>query len=82
MHDLEKVMKMVRVFASGLIGLIIALIVLAVFANVLFGNIGVDPIGHLKELIKVFIGTGASGFTGLLALIVLVTFYYHSKEKH
>ena len=82
MHDLEKVMKMVRMVAGGLISLIISLIVLFVFANILFGSdLGVNPITNLTTLVTTFIGTGKSGFAGLLALVLLVAFYYHAKDK-
>ena len=82
MHDLEKVMKMIRMVAGSLISLIISLIILFVFANILFGDtLGVDPIKNLTDLVKEFIGAGKGGFAGLLALVLLVTFYYHAKDK-
>ena len=76
-------MKMVRMVAGGLISLIISLIVLFVFANILFGSdLGVNPITNLTTSVTSFIGTGKSGFAGLSSvLVLLVAFYYHAKDK-
>lgn len=55
---------------GGIIGLLKALIVLFVFANILYAT-GIDPISGLIELVDSFLD---GGFPGLLALLILVSF--------
>ncbi|NOZ03195.1 MAG: hypothetical protein GXO92_01110 [FCB group bacterium] len=55
---------------TGIVSLIKGLIVLFVFANILFAT-GFDPIGGLIDLVNAFLD---GGFAGLLALLVFVAF--------
>ncbi len=55
---------------NGIVSLIKGLIVLFVFANILFAT-GFDPIGGLIDLVNAFLD---GGFAGLLALLVFIAF--------
>lgn len=55
---------------TGIINLIKGLIVLFVFANIIF-NTGFDPVGGIIDLVDSFLD---GGFAGLLALLLLVSF--------
>ena len=56
--------------ASGVIGVIKALIVLFVFVNIIYST-GFDPIGGIVDLVNTFLD---GGFAGLLALLVFLSF--------
>ena len=56
--------------ASGIIGVIKALIVLFVFVNIVYST-GFDPVGGIVDLVNTFLD---GGFAGLLALLVLLSF--------
>ena len=56
--------------ASGVVGVIKALIVLFVFVNIFYST-GFDPIGGLVDLVNTFLD---GGFAGLLALLVFLSF--------
>ena len=56
--------------ASGIVGVIKALIVLFVFVNFVYST-GFDPIGGIVELVNTFLD---GGFAGLLALLVFLSF--------
>ena len=56
--------------ASGIIGVIKALIVLFVFVNIVYST-GCGPIGGIVDLVNTFLD---GGFAGLLALLVLLSF--------
>lgn len=56
---------------SGLVNLIKGLIVLFVFASIIWGNIPFDPVAGLMDLVDSFLD---GGFAGLLALLLLVSF--------
>lgn len=55
---------------SGVVGLVKGLVVLFVFANIIYPT-GFDPIGGLIDLVGAFLD---GGFAGLLALLLLVSF--------
>jgi hypothetical protein len=59
---------------EGLVGVFTSLIVLSVFAGILFGGgvFGVSVVGNVTALIQSFLD---AGFTGLLALLVLLSFW-------
>jgi len=59
---------------DSLVGVFTSLIVLSVFAGILFGSsvFGVDVVGNVTALIQSFLDTG---FAGLLALLVLLSFW-------
>ena len=56
--------------ASGVVGVIKALIVLFVFVNIVYST-GFDPIGGIVDLVESFLD---GGFSGLLALLIFVSF--------
>ncbi len=56
--------------ASGVVGIIKALIVLFVFVNIIY-SMGFDPIGGIVDLVNTFLDVG---FAGLLALLVFLSF--------
>ena len=57
--------------ASGVVGVIKALIVLFVFVNIVYST-GCDPIGGIVDLVNTFLD---GGFAGLLALLVFSRFW-------
>jgi RsiW-degrading membrane proteinase PrsW (M82 family) len=60
----------VKSAASGIVGVIKALIVLFVFVNIVYST-GFDPIGGIVDLVNTFLD---GGFAGLLALLVFLSF--------
>ena len=56
--------------ASGVVGVIKALIVLFVFVIIIYST-GFDPIGGIVDLVNTFLD---GGFAGLLALLVFLSF--------
>ena len=56
--------------ASGVVGVIKALIVLVVFVNIIYST-GFDPIGGIVDLVNTFLD---GGFAGLLGLLVFLSF--------
>ena len=56
--------------ASGIDGIIKALIVLFVFVNIVYST-QFDPIGGIVDLVNTFLD---GGFAGLLALLVFLSF--------
>lgn len=67
MSDISSTVQSV---VGGIVSLIKGLIVLFVFANILYAT-GFDPIGGLVDLVNAFLD---GGFAGLLALLVFVSF--------
>ena len=65
--------------ASGVVGVIKALIVLFVFVNIVYST-GFDPIGGIVDLVNTFLD---GGFAGLLALLVFLSFlgYQYRKDQ-
>ena len=59
---------------GGIVSLIKGLIVLFVFANIVYDT-GFDPVYGIINLVDSFL---SGGFAGLLALLVLVSFLYES----
>ena len=59
---------------DSLVGVATSLIVLSVFAGLLFGGslFGVNVVENIMALIQTFMD---GGFTGLLALLVLLSFF-------
>ena len=55
---------------SGIVSLIKGLIVLFVFANILYTT-GFDPVGGIVDLVGTFLD---NGFPGLLGLLLLLSF--------
>ena len=60
--------------AESLVSVVTSLIVLSIFVGILTGGnvFGADVVGNVKALIQSFLD---GGFAGLLALIVLVSFW-------
>jgi len=67
---MSDVLLKVRETIGGLVGIIIAFLVLIVFANMIYET-GMDPIGGIINFLSGFLN---NGFAGLLALIVFVWF--------
>tara|TARA_Y100000310_G_scaffold247868_1_gene253622 strand:- start:229 stop:453 length:225 start_codon:yes stop_codon:yes gene_type:complete len=59
---------------EGLISVFTGLIVLSVFAGILFGGgvFGVNVVENIVALVQVFLD---GGFTGLLALLLILSFW-------
>jgi len=55
---------------EGIVSLIKGLIILFVFANIIYAT-GFDPIGGIIDLVNGFLN---GGFAGLLALLVFIAF--------
>ncbi|MEE9190789.1 MAG: hypothetical protein V3U16_08475 [Candidatus Neomarinimicrobiota bacterium] len=60
----------VEKIVSGVVAVIKGLIVLFVFANILYTT-GFDPVGGIIDLVNAFLD---GGLAGLLALLVFVSF--------
>ena len=60
--------------ADSLVSVITSLIVLSIFVGILTGSdvFGADVVGNVKALIQSFLD---GGFAGLLALLVLLSFW-------
>ena len=67
---MDDILKKVKETISGLVGIVVAFLVLIVFANMVFET-GMDPIGGIINFVGNFLN---NGFTGLLALVVFVWF--------
>ncbi|NQV15497.1 hypothetical protein HQ531_08575 [bacterium] len=67
---MDDILKKVKETISGLVGIVVAFLVLIVFANMVFET-GMDPIGGIIAFLGNFLN---NGFTGLLALVVFVWF--------
>ena len=63
-------LKKVKEVISGLVGIVVAFLVLIVFANMVYDT-GMDPIGGIIAFLGGFLN---NGFAGLLALVVFVWF--------
>ncbi len=63
-------LKKVKEIISGLVGIVVAFLVLIVFANMVYET-GMDPIGGIIAFLGSFLN---NGFAGLLALVVFVWF--------
>jgi RsiW-degrading membrane proteinase PrsW (M82 family) len=61
--------------ATSVVGLVKALIVMFVFVNIIYST-GFDPIGGIVDLVESFLD---GGFSGLLALLIFVSFAYRFK---
>ena len=72
--NVKSIVSSITESVEGLVGVFTGLIVLSVFAGVLFGGgvFGIDVIGNITALIQGFLD---GGFAGLLALIVLLSFW-------
>ena len=55
---------------GGVVSLVKGLVVLFVFANIIYAT-GFDPVGGIIDLVGAFLD---GGFAGLLALLLLVSF--------
>ena len=71
---MEKVMNYLTGFFGGLVSIMMAVLPVAILWTVLTGGtmFGMDVIANLGTLIDMF-GTG--GFTGLIALLVIMSFF-------
>ena len=56
--------------ATSVVGLVKALIVMFVFVNIIYST-GFDPIGGIVDLVESLLD---GGFSGLLALLIFVSF--------
>jgi len=67
---MNDVLVKVKETISGLVGIVVAFLVLIVFANMVYET-GMDPIGGIINFLGSFLN---NGFAGLLALVVFVWF--------
>ena len=72
--NVKSIVSTITEGAESLVSVVVSLIVLSVFAGILTGSsvFGADVIGNITSLIQGFLD---GGFAGLLALIVLVSFW-------
>lgn len=56
---------------TGIVSLIKGVIVLFVFANILYST-GLDPVGGIVDLVNTFLDGGLAGLLALLFLVSLV----------
>ena len=71
---MEKVMNYFKDFFGGLITIMMAILPVTILWQVLTGTtcFGMDVIANLTEMITMF---GTSGFVGLVALVVIMSFF-------
>ena len=75
---MENAFKLVKGFFAGVTDLLTVFIALAVVVQVVFGGpvLGMDVIGNIVDLINAL---GASGFVGVLAVVLLISFFDKKK---
>ncbi len=75
---MENAFKLVKGFFAGVTDLLTVFIALAVVVQVVFGGpvFGMDVIGNIVALIN---SLGASGFVGVLAVVLLISFFDKKK---
>ena len=75
---MENAFKLVKGFFAGVTDLLTVFIALAVVVQVVFGGpvFGMDVIGNIIALIN---SLGASGFVGVLAVVLLISFFEKKK---
>tara|TARA_Y100001958_G_C21191507_1_gene519601 strand:+ start:387 stop:614 length:228 start_codon:yes stop_codon:yes gene_type:complete len=75
---MENAFKLVKGFFAGVTDLLTVFIALAVMVQVVFGGpvFGMDVVGNLVALIN---SLGASGFVGVLAVVLLISFFDKKK---
>ena len=71
---METVFNYLNGFFSGLAGVLLTLLPLAILFEVLTGNImfGMDVIANLVSLVEFF---GTNGFAGLVVLVLVASFF-------
>ena len=72
--NVKSIVSTITEGADSLVSVFTSLIVLSVFAGILFGGsvFGVDVVGNVTALIQSFMD---SGFAGLLTLLFLLSFW-------
>ena len=72
--NVKNIVSSITDAVQSLVGVATALIVLSIFTGILFGGsvFGVSVIENIMALIQAFLD---AGFTGLLALLVLLSFW-------
>ena len=71
---MEKVMNYLTGFFGGLVTILMAVLPVAILWQVLTGTMcfGMDVIANLTAMINTF---GTSGFVGLVALVIIMSFF-------
>ena len=71
---MEKVMNYLTGFFGGIVGIMMAMLPVAILWTVLTGGsmFGMDVIANLVDLVNAF---GQGGFTGLVVLLVVMSFF-------
>ena len=71
---MEKVMNYLTGFFGGIVGIMMAILPVTILWTILTGGsvFGMDVIANLTDLVNAF-GTG--GFTGLIVLLVVMSFF-------
>ena len=71
---MEKVINYLTGFFGGLVTILMAVLPVAILWQVLTGTMcfGMDVIANLTAMITAF---GASGFVGLIALVIVMSFF-------
>lgn len=66
-------------FISGLTGVVMNLVALGILVEVVYGS-GIFGMGIIGNVVKIINSLGTSGFTGLVALLVLTCLYNGKKS--
>jgi len=76
---MDYVFKYAEGFLSGLFGLLMSILPIAILFQVLTGGVvfGMDVIGNISTIIS-YIGNG--GFVGLVTLVVVMSFFANPKK--
>ena len=71
---MEKVMNYLSGFLGGLMAIMMAILPVTILWQVLTGTtcFGMDVIANLTDMINMF---GTSGFVGLVALVIIMSFF-------
>ena len=71
---MEKVMNYLTGFFGGIVGIMMAILPVTILWTVLTGGsvFGMDVIANLTDLVN---GFGQGGFTGLIVLLVVMSFF-------
>jgi len=77
---MKDAMVKVSAFISGVTGVVLNLVSLGILVEVIYGS-GIFGMGIIGNVVKIINSLGTSGFTGLVALLVLTGLYRGSNGK-
>ena len=77
---MKDAMVKVSAFIGGVTGVVLNLVALGILVEVVYGS-GIFGMGIIGNVVKIINSLGTSGFTGLVALLVLTGLYRGSNGK-